>query len=397
VKEGWDARPLGEVCKFTGGGTPSKQNPSFWGGNIPWVSPKDMKSDIVTDSIDHITDAAIDQSAAKRIPQGSILIVVRSGILARTIPTAIAGRELTVNQDIKAIIPDKRVDCHFLAYFFRAIEAQLLDRVTRGATVHKLDMPVIKSLEIPLPPLDEQQRIVAVLDEAFEGLARAREHAEVNLRNARELFEAFLSVSLLAMIESYGEDALDEYCDFRNGFAFKSSKFKSNGMPIVRISNIHEDGMKLERLVYTDPNDYKEDLRKYEVMPGELLIAMSGATTGKLGFNDTSKVFLQNQRVGRFCETSRLRLQFLSFFLSTKIEENLAISAGAAQPNLSTKQIREIKLPVPPIEIQDKFIADLGAQQAKIEKLRAHYRSKLCDFDDLRESILQKAFAGELT
>ena len=193
MKAGWQQAKLGEVVTVRGGGTPSTEKPSYWNGDIPWVSPKDMKSFEVGDSIDKITAEAIENSAASLIPKDAILIVVRSGILARTIPVAITARPLAVNQDIKALCPSKDVDPHYLHYFMQASEPSILKLVTRGATVHRLSTESLKELPFPKPPLPEQQRIVAILDEAFAGLATATANAEKNLNNARELFESYLN------------------------------------------------------------------------------------------------------------------------------------------------------------------------------------------------------------
>ena len=114
MNNGWAKRSIDDICVFRGGGTPSKKKASYWKGDIPWVSPKDMKSDIISDSIDHITTDAIEQSTTNLIPADSILVVVRSGILARTIPVGITGRDVTINQDIKALCPNGSVDAWFL-------------------------------------------------------------------------------------------------------------------------------------------------------------------------------------------------------------------------------------------------------------------------------------------
>ncbi len=106
MSKAWPTRTLGEVCQFRGGGTPSKSVERYWRGKIPWVSPKDMKFDVVSDSIDHVSEEAIENSATSLIPKDSVLMVVRSGILARTVPIAITGRALTINQDLKALCPN---------------------------------------------------------------------------------------------------------------------------------------------------------------------------------------------------------------------------------------------------------------------------------------------------
>jgi type I restriction enzyme S subunit len=165
---------LGDLCRIVGGGTPSKKNESFWIGDIPWVSPKDMKFNIITDSIDHISAEAAEKSATNLVPAGAILLVVRSGILARKIPIATAGRELSINQDLKAIIPNSNIISSFIAYFLRASEIDLLAKVSLGATVHKLDTPVIKGLRVPVPSIDDQKNLVTRLDavsDTYDSLA----------------------------------------------------------------------------------------------------------------------------------------------------------------------------------------------------------------------------------
>lgn len=161
---------------------------------------------------------------------------------------------------------------------------------------------------------------------------------------------------------------LGDVCDLQNGFAFKSNLFKEDGLPILRISNIQEDIISLEKLVYFSENDYSIDFERYKVHQNDLLIAMSGATTGKLGFNQSRKTFFLNQRVGKFLPHKTLNKKYLYYILSTKVEENLNISRGAAQPNLSTKQIKDIEFFLPPLAEQERIVAKLDAAFAEIDE-----------------------------
>lgn len=160
----WEKKLLGDAVKWKGGGTPTTTNASYWNGNIPWVSPKDMKTKNVVDSIDHISEIAIQHSATSLIPVGSVLIVVRSGILARTIPIAVSRAPLTLNQDMKALVPDSDLDTDFLYYILLNAERSLLSFVTKGATVHRLQTETLKNLEIPIPSMAKQKEIVMRLD-----------------------------------------------------------------------------------------------------------------------------------------------------------------------------------------------------------------------------------------
>lgn len=152
-------KQLESICeKILGGGTPKKANPEYYLGNIPWVTPKDMKVDYLTDSIDHINDLAVENSAAKLIPKHSLLMVIRSGILKNKLPIAINEKEVCVNQDMKAFVTDQnQVLPEYLFFYFKAIEKKLLSSV-RSVTADNLEFKTIKNLSVPLPPIEEQKK-----------------------------------------------------------------------------------------------------------------------------------------------------------------------------------------------------------------------------------------------
>jgi type I restriction enzyme S subunit len=155
---GWNSKPLGKSLRLASGGTPSKANPDYWKGAIPWVSPKDMKSVVISDTEDHISKEAVDGSATTLIPQGSAMIVVRSGILAHSVPVAIAAREMAINQDLKALIPDtKEFHPLYLLAWLIASKQLLLGCVKRGATVHSIDSGKFLSLPFIAPPRHTQE------------------------------------------------------------------------------------------------------------------------------------------------------------------------------------------------------------------------------------------------
>ena len=163
---GWLQVPFGKIGEWRGGGTPSKANPGFWNGTIPWVSPKDMKHHCISETHDRISEEAVSKSSTKLIPPGSILIVIRGMILIHTFPVAYAGCELTINQDMKSVIPAYPEIRDFLLVVLNAYQAEVLDLVERSSHgTCKLLTKDIQSFLIPLPPLDEQQRIVAKVDE----------------------------------------------------------------------------------------------------------------------------------------------------------------------------------------------------------------------------------------
>jgi type I restriction enzyme S subunit len=145
--------PLGKLIDLQGGGTPSKSNPTYWGGDIPWVSPKDMKRDFIDDAEDHITQLALDDTNSRIMPINSILIVVRGMILARYVPVAVTVAPVTINQDMKALVlVDERLSALYLFAAMKALGQRLQASVATAAHgTRKLDTDVLISLPILVP------------------------------------------------------------------------------------------------------------------------------------------------------------------------------------------------------------------------------------------------------
>lgn len=186
---------------------------------------------------------------------------------------------------------------------------------------------------------------------------------------------------------------LSEVCDFQNGFAFKSSKFKSAGCPILRISNIQNNEISTKDLVFFDPSDYKDNFERYKVVKDDILIAMSGGTTGKLGVNTTNDIYYLNQRVGKFSPRQDILRQYLYYFLQTKTEESLKIAGGAAQPNLSTEQIKNFEIPVPPLSEQQQIVEKLDTAFDLIDRAKANIEKNIQNAKELFQSKLNQVFS----
>jgi len=157
----WEMVPLKYLCRFSGGGTPSKDNLSYWtGGNIPWVSPKDMKSFWVSDTQDKLTKKAVEESSTNFVEAGALLMVVRSGILQRTIPIAINTVRVTLNQDMKALKFNERMDAEYAAnYILGSVSSLLLEWSKDGATVESIEQEYLSGSLISVPPIEEQHAI----------------------------------------------------------------------------------------------------------------------------------------------------------------------------------------------------------------------------------------------
>ena len=168
---------------------------------------------------------------------------------------------------------------------------------------------------------------------------------------------------------------LGEVADFQNGFAFKSNLFRDDGEAIVRITNIDGKSVDLSDVKYFSISDYSTNMSPYKINKGDILIAMSGATTGKIGFYNYEYTSYLNQRVGKFIpKTHILNNRYLYHYLLSKVEEIYIIAGGGAQPNLSSNKLMEkIQIPLPPLSIQQEIVRILD----KFTELEAELEAEL--------------------
>jgi type I restriction enzyme S subunit len=190
LPEGWEWCRLGQLGYDLGGGTPSKSNPDYWNGDIPWVSPKDMKVDYIDSSEDYVTQRAINETSIKTIPPHSLLMVVRGMILSHSFPVAITKRPVTVNQDMKALV-FSNIDPDFLLLLLKGFKdhmTELVERSSHGTC--KLKSEDLWQKILPVPPLEEQCRIVTKVDklitlcDQLKNKLRQSQQTQVHLTDA---------------------------------------------------------------------------------------------------------------------------------------------------------------------------------------------------------------------
>ncbi|AKB75019.1 Type I restriction-modification system, specificity subunit S [Methanosarcina lacustris Z-7289] len=186
---GWNTEKLKKLCvKIFGGGTPSKSKPEYYEGNIPWVTPKDMKQDFIQDSIDHISEKAIEESSTKLIPPYSLLMVIRSGILKNKLPVAINICKVTMNQDMKGFVFDNKLtNPFFMLHYFKIYQRDLLNRV-RSVTADNLEFNQIKDIDVILPPIGQQQRFATIVEQ-MEKTGYSQQQSSLEINN---LFDALM-------------------------------------------------------------------------------------------------------------------------------------------------------------------------------------------------------------
>lgn len=187
---GWPQCTLGEVVNIASGGTPSKARSDFWEGDLPWVSPKDMKRTVIVDAIDHVSPKVVEETKLKLVPRDAVLIVVRGMILAHTVPVAITARPVTINQDMKALTAKEGVMPAFLLWHLKVMHHELLGATSTAAHgTKKLETKDLLRQPVVVPPLSLQNQFCGQLV-AMESIQRQQTEA---LAKAQSTFDALLA------------------------------------------------------------------------------------------------------------------------------------------------------------------------------------------------------------
>ena len=243
---------------------------------------------------------------------------------------------------------------------------------------------------VPQDPNDElADELLKRIDARHAALVAAGK-----LRKPKELPAITGELLPFELPASWEWTALGKIQNFVNGFAFKSTEYQPEGVGIVRIGDIQNSGIATRDMKQV-PDRYLTELDdRLQVRPGDLLIAMSGATTGKLGFNRTDETFLLNQRVGKL-EFIEVDPDFAHLYLATQVQENLRISAGSAIPNLSTGQINEMAFPVAPLSEQKRIVSKVTHLLSQVTRLESTLTRRESTRTQLLTAAIHQMLKGE--
>lgn len=393
MKEGWSYKKLGEVCEILNG--------FAFKSNI--YAPKGIRVIRIT----NVQKGFIEDTEPKFYPFDSIDELNRYLLKSQDLLISLTGNVGRVALLAENMLPaylNQRVGCIrvknekelSISYLYHLLNSNEFEKnciqSAHGAAQKNMSTVWLANYKIPIPPLQEQHSIVSRLDSAFSHIDALKANAEKQLNEARKLFQAELTECMKPK-EGWEEKKLGEVATIQNGFAFKSNLFKKEGEPIIRISNIQNECIETKDIVYFCKEDYFVNFDNYRIFPNDILIAMSGGTTGKLGINRTNSIFYQNQRIGVIRENKKVLNHFyLYYFLQTKSEESLKIAAGAAQPNLSTAQIKNFIIPIIPLSVQKAIVSHLDSLSSTIRKLEELQQKTIAECDALKQAMLREVF-----
>lgn len=390
---------LADCCTFFSGGTPKKGKAEYWNGEIPWFSPKDIKSFQLISSQDRISDVALRESATRLMKPGTILVVGRSGVLAHTLPVGIVRQPSTFNQDIKAIVPDDGIDPEYVAFFLMASQSHVLkDGVKRGPTVHSLIADFIEELEIPDVPIEEQRQIASRLKAQLAEVETARQAAQVQLREVAILKTKALE-SLFSSITHWAP--IGDAAKLQSGYAFKSENFKTSGVHLLRNANILPGKVYWDDAVFLSEGESVK-YPSYALSIGDVLISLdrpiisSGIKVARVGEDDLPALLVQ--RVGRFLiDPQKLDADYLYAYLHTDrfISKISGHDQSLGVPHISPSQVEAIEIPLPEISSQRELSKQLSDVISTWQLAITAAQSQLNDLSKLPKAILAQAFAQQ--
>ena len=379
MKAGWVVKPLGDLCKTGTGGTPLKSVKEYYeGGDIPWLLSGEVSQGEITGATNFITQKGLENSSAKLFPPNTILIAMYGATAGQV---GILRFEASTNQAVCGIFPSNYFVPEFLFYFFLYKKDHLVAQATGNAQPN-ISQIKIRNTNVPVVPLPEQLRIVAILDEAFAGIATAKANAEKNLKNARALFDSHLHSVFTEWGEGWVETTIDKI----------STNLDSKRIPITKSDR------KSGEYPYYGASGIVDYVADYIFDGDALLVSEDGANllarSTPIAFSVSGRYWVNNHaHILKFEHMATQR--FVEFYLaSIRLDEYIT---GAAQPKLNQKALNFIPIPIPvAIDTQKLIVERIESMQEETQRLESLYQRKRAALDALKQSLLHQAFSGAL-
>ncbi|MCV3424659.1 restriction endonuclease subunit S [Campylobacter sp. IFREMER_LSEM_CL1085] len=388
LPQGWEVKKLGDIAEISSGGTPSRNKKEYWeNGTIPWVKIKDIKEKFISTTEEFITEDGLKNSSAKLFKKGTLLY----SIFATLGEVAILDIDATTNQAIAGInIKENNINSLYLMYFLRSIKDEICSK-GRGVAQNNLNLTILKQIKIPLPPLQEQERIVGILDESFAKIDESIKILEQDLLNLDELIQSALQKAFNPLKdntkENYKLPQGWEKFNFDNIFYSPSSKnyqlntkdyLEKGCIPIIDQS---------KKFIIGYSNNYE---KVFKINNCNNSCIIFGDHTRVLKFIDFDFIvgadgvkILLNKDIERF------NTKFLFFQLLYK-----DIPLLGYRRHFSV--LKQNTFSIPPLKEQEQIASHLDELSSHVKNLKQNYQMQIKNLQELKKSLLDKAFQGRL-
>jgi type I restriction enzyme S subunit len=386
---------LGDVCQTGSGGTPLKAKKEYYeNGTIPWLLSGEVSQGEIRSATTFITQKGLKNSSAKMFPKDTVLVAMYGATAGQV---GILRFEAATNQAVCGILPSKHFVPEFLFYLMLSKKDQLVAQAAGNAQPN-ISQIKIKNTNVPIPPLPEQQRIVGILDEAFDGIATAKANAEKNLQNARALFESHLQSVFTQHGEGWVEKTLKEVAsDFGRG----KSKHRPRGdakllggkYPLIQTGDISN----ADHWIVNYSQTYNEvGLAQSKLWPkGTVCIAIVGANVAETAILDFDACF-PDSVIGIVVNKQVADNEYVEYLLQSFKAVLKEKGKGTARDNINIGTFENQTFPIPKLATQKEIVSQLDALCAETQRFESIYRQKLAALDALKKSLLDQAFTGVL-
>ena len=417
LPSGWAYATLDDIGRWRGGGTPSKTVSNLWTqGTIPWVSPKDMKTNIIVATQDNLNDSAHGHPSLKLVPTSSILIVTRSGILKHSLPVAVAAREVAINQDLKALIPYLGINPAFIANQLRAEAKNILKACAKaGTTVDSIDFSRLRAYPIKVAPSAEQTRIVAKLEPLLARCALIRaELTRVEKLTVRQRATT-LAAAFSGFLNRAPRDAEGKLLGWNtvplstlivgrpsNGFSPPTSSDATGAFSLkltaTTSGELRLDESAVKRVHIIPPPD-----SKYWLRSGDLLVQRANSLehvgAAAIFEGEEQKYIYPDLMMKIRIEDEVIRRYVWRYLNSPSARRYLQANAtGSAgnMPKITAQVLADLPVPLAPRDQMDPILRGIDALYARLEAVKIENRRSLVLIDRLEFAFLRKAFSGHL-
>lgn len=392
------AEKFGNLFKITAGGTPSRNKLEYFAnGDIPWVKTGDLGKKYITEPLEKINQLGLENSSAKKFPARTVLVAMYGATIGSC---SILRFEACTNQACAAFLPNDKVNHEYLYYFLRSFKQQLV-ALGQGGGQPNISATLLKSVKIPLPPLDDQIRIAHLLSKG-EGLIAQRK------QNLQQLDELLKSVFL----EMFGDPVRNEKGWDKKPFEKLLSDIESGWSPKCETRSASQDEWGVLKLGAVTSCYYIEKENKslpnaldpksqHEIKAGDLLFSRKNTydlvAASAYVFHTRPKLLMPDL-IFRFALKDKKEVNplYLWKLLTSNSQrrkiQSLAGGAAGSMPNISKTNLKQVLLPIPPIEIQNQF----AALVEKVQGIKTRYQQSLTELENLYGALSQKAFKGEL-
>ncbi len=393
MKQGWEIKTIGNVCKVIAGQSPEGKYYNTEGKGLPFYQGKKEYG------VKYIGEPTTWTTViTKEAESNDILMSVRAPVG----PINFATQKICIGRGLAAIRATKLIDKEFLFNFLLKHENEIVGNA--GAVFNSINKAQIEAIEIPLPPLSEQKVIVSILNETFSAIEKAKANAEQNLKNAKELFESYLETLFANKNNAWDEEKIGEIIETNViGLTKNTTEQRSDyKYKYVKMNNITRDN-RFDFSKFTRVNANPQEVTKYSLVQGDFLFntrnsyELVGKTCLFEGYDN--EVLLYNNNIMRIRFSKSINSYFINYSFTTKniIEKLNNLKSGTTNVSaIYYKDLKNLTILIPPIQEQHTIVKKLDVLLKETKKLEVIYQKKIKDLEEFKKSVLQKAFNGEL-